>query len=117
MLRILARVIPEMGHQVETAASIKAALAAAERESFDLLISDLRLPDGDGRDLLRKLPVQRAIALSGSGRDEDVRRSLEAGFIEHLTKPVDLETLEAAIQRVAEMDLGSPSDQRSGAPI
>ncbi len=120
MLRILARVIPEMGHQVCTAATIEAALEAAQREPFDLLISDLRLPDGDGCDLVRQLrgqPGLRAIALSGTGREEDVRRSLEAGFVEHLTKPVDLETLEAAIQRVAEMDLSPPPRRRSAAPL
>jgi signal transduction histidine kinase len=105
MRRILARVIPDMGYEVQTVGAIEAAVEVVQRERFDIMISDLRLPDGNGCELMRRLRATsdlRAIALSGSGLEEDVRRSLEAGFTEHLTKPIDLETLEAAIQRVVE---------------
>ena len=70
-----------------------------------LLISDLALPDGSGRDLLKQLRERGheldAIVLSGFGTDEDVKRSLDAGFREHLTKPVDVEELMAAVRRLA----------------
>ena len=62
--------------------------------SFDLLISDLGLPDGSGHDLMRqrqrghKFP---GIALSGYGQEEDIQRSREAGFAAHLTKPASRE--------------------------
>jgi CheY-like chemotaxis protein len=77
----------------------------ARAQSFDLLISDIGLPDGSGLDLIRKLLAERpikGIALSGYGMEEDIQRSREAGFEEHLTKPINLQKLEATIQRVAD---------------
>jgi CheY-like chemotaxis protein len=82
---------------------MREALVTASQGSFDLLISDVGLPDGNGMDLLRTLrtfkPI-RGIAISGFGMDADIGKSLEAGFAEHLVKPVKLEKLEAAIARV-----------------
>jgi DNA-binding response OmpR family regulator len=80
----------------------EAVLAVAERP-FDLLISDIELPDGSGLDLMRLLRGRgmRALAMSGYGSEEDVRMRREAGFAEHLTKPVALDRLIAAIQRVS----------------
>ena len=87
---------------MRTADSVASA-ADAVRGPFDVLLCDNGLPDGTGYDVLRLLdsrPV-RAIALSGFGLDDDLRRSRASGFAEHLTKPVDLPTLEAAIRRAA----------------
>ncbi len=108
------------GHQVTVAGSVEEALAAAEAAAseaaaaeaaepanggpFDLVVSDLGLPDGNGCDLMRELAGRyglRGIALSGYGMDDDVRQSLEAGFERHLTKPVDMRTLESAIRESA----------------
>jgi len=80
----------------------------AARESFDLVISDLGLPDGTGHELMRQLldrerPI-KGIALTGFGMDTDMDRSRESGFMEHLTKPVDLHRLQASIQRVVQAD-------------
>jgi CheY-like chemotaxis protein len=61
------------------------------------------LPDGTGLDLMEKLCQDRSvrgIALSGYGMEEDVQRSRNAGYAEHLTKPVDIHKLDTAIQRV-----------------
>src|SRR5205085_11067862 len=102
--RMLARLLKGLGHEVEPAADMRAALEADARGEFDLVISDIGLPDGSGYDFLRQVAqrhVVRAIALSGYGMDDDRRQSEEAGFIEHLTKPVDVQKLEAAIERVA----------------
>jgi PAS domain S-box-containing protein len=99
------------GHDVRIAGTVAQALSAAAEESrIDLVISDLGLPDGNGQDLMRQLAEKfglRGIALSGYGMEEDVRRSREAGFERHLTKPVNLEALETAIQQVAAGN-GSP---------
>jgi signal transduction histidine kinase/CheY-like chemotaxis protein len=99
----LTRLLTLRGHQVEAAPTMRAAIAAAENNKFDLLISDVGLPDGNGMDLLRQLhsrfPIP-GIAISGFGMDTDISKSLEAGFSEHLVKPVKLEKLEAAIARV-----------------
>jgi PAS domain S-box-containing protein len=91
-------------YDVETADSEATALRAFEASDFDLVISDVGLPDGSGLDLLPKLakihPV-RAIALSGYGTADDVSRSQKAGFARHLTKPITLDKLLAAVHDVA----------------
>lgn len=99
----LERLLTLRGHQVVAAHSVHAALEAAENNPFDLLISDVGLPDGNGMELLRQLRAKidiRGIAISGFGMDADIGKSLEAGFSAHLVKPVKLEKLEAAIARV-----------------
>jgi CheY-like chemotaxis protein len=81
----------------------KTALQLAEKEPFDVLVSDLGLPDVSGLELMaelrRKGPVV-GIAMTGFGREEDVRRCKEAGFAEHMTKPISMPKLEEAIQRL-----------------
>jgi PAS domain S-box-containing protein len=94
-------------HHVQEVNCIAKALDVAKRESFDLLISDLGLPDGSGLDLMRVLGPQynlRGICLSGFGMEEDVARSAEAGFSHHLTKPIDLDMLESVIDAFATLD-------------
>ena len=101
----MSSVLRHQGHDVRRAGTVAAALQAAQAEPFDLLISDIGLPDGSGLDLMRQLRLRhpmRGIALSGFGMEEDVRRSRAAGFDEHLTKPVSLDVLETTIQRVVE---------------
>ncbi len=97
------RLLTRRGYQVSVAHSVAEALAAAERSPFDLLISDLGLPDGTGFDLMHALRSRGGppgIALSGYGMEGDVARSREAGFSEHLIKPVTLEHLEEAMRHL-----------------
>jgi signal transduction histidine kinase len=100
----LEKLLKLRGHSVTAANSMREAMeVAAAGGAFDLLISDVGLPDGNGMDLVRYLRSQRpirGIAISGFGMDADISKSLEAGFSEHLVKPVKLEKLEAAIARV-----------------
>jgi len=99
--RAMARLLKRLGYQVQTADSVQSALHAAEQDRFDLLISDIGLPDGSGLELMRQLlerhPI-KGIALSGFGMEEDVKKSKEAGFYEHLTKPINFKRLETAIR-------------------
>ena len=84
------------GHDVRVALDVKSALAAAEESPFDVLLSDLLLPDGNGWDLLRQLRLRgpvRAIALSGHNEEEDIARSKDAGFLLHLAKPIAMPEL------------------------
>jgi CheY-like chemotaxis protein len=101
----LADLLSLLGHRITTAGSVAEALATVgTSDGFDLVVSDLGLPDGSGLDLMRELSARhglRGIALSGYGMEEDVRQSLEAGFLKHLTKPVSLPSLEATLQEVA----------------
>lgn len=100
--RMLRFVLAEKGHQVELAADVETALGLAEQRRFDLLLSDLGLPDGSGHDLIRSLRARGhsfpAIALSGYGQEDDIRMSREAGFAVHLTKPASPESMEWAIR-------------------
>jgi PAS domain S-box-containing protein len=102
--RILSRLLGKCGHEVSTADCGQSALELMETARFDALISDIGLPDTSGYELVREAkrrqPVQ-GIALSGFGMEEDVRRSLEAGFDYHLTKPVEFQELRALLQKIA----------------
>jgi len=99
---VTAALLESFGHHVTTAGCVRDALDECERQAFDLIVSDLGLPDGSGFELLRSLSTKRpirAIALSGYGMESDVRKSLEAGFTEHLTKPISADLLETAVSR------------------
>lgn len=93
----------ESGYEVQVADTRATAVAKFGEGRFDLLITDIGLPDGTGLDLLADLKARspvRAIALSGYGMAEDVGRSRAAGFAAHVTKPVSLEKLTAVIREV-----------------
>ncbi|MDB6152982.1 MAG: domain S-box [Chthoniobacteraceae bacterium] len=99
-LQVLSRLLLRAGHHVVTASSVRDGLHAASGHTFDLVISDLGLPDGSGTELmvqLRDTHRLRGIALSGYGMEEDIVRSREAGFELHLIKPVDFKQLQSAI--------------------
>jgi PAS domain S-box-containing protein len=100
---VLIRLLEDRGFTVLGAPSVVEAIGIAERETLDFAISDLGLPDGDGYELMARLRQRgeiRGIALSGYGMAADVRRSRQAGFVAHLTKPVTIESLEAALAKV-----------------
>jgi len=97
------RLLSRRGYTVKTAMSVAEALGAAASASFDVLISDIGLPDGTGLQLMRELSARKpvkGIALTGFGMEEDVERSKAAGFVEHLTKPINIEQLQAALDRI-----------------
>ena len=106
-----ARLLRRAGHEVICAGSIKEAqtyaLVTPDKNRpcvFDVLISDLDLPDGSGRELMRNLAQRypiRGIAISGHGMKEDVDGSMQAGFSYHITKPVNWPELKSAIEKIA----------------
>jgi signal transduction histidine kinase len=107
----LADLLAAVGHRVTVANTAAAALErAAEHqeaagEGFDLVVSDLGLPDQSGLELMRELVGRHGltgIALSGYGMEEDVRCSRAAGFSRHLTKPVPMAALLEAIREVTQ---------------
>ena len=111
----LTRLLQRRGCDVTVAQSVADALRCAEHAAFDVLISDLGLPDGDGCELMSKLRTRQSslpgIAISGFGMDADLSRSRTAGFEEHLTKPVSIDSLERALARLFEQSkaAGRPS--------
>lgn len=93
----LKKLLERRRHRVTAAEDLATARELAAADRFDLLLSDLGLPDGDGADLMRELAARSGlpgIALSGFGMDEDLRRSASAGFFAHLVKPVDIGVLD-----------------------
>jgi PAS domain S-box-containing protein len=112
-LRLLVRLLEGLGHKVTAADTVASAMTAIASEPFDLLVSDLGLPDGSGLDLVRDMVAQRgpvpAIALTGYGMEEDIQRSQAAGFTVHLTKPIDLTRLQALIEQIATSRACHPS--------
>jgi len=98
-----------LGHQTHVAQNMSQALdlGISENEAFDLLLSDISLPDGDGWELLRRLSEAglrpwRAIAISGRCSMQDLARSQEAGFDHHFRKPVETVVLEAILREAAQ---------------
>jgi signal transduction histidine kinase/ActR/RegA family two-component response regulator len=100
----LTRLLHRRGYDVTAASSLAEAKAAARARPFDVLISDLGLPDGNGCELLTTLPRHfvRSIALSGYGMESDIARSKHAGFSAHLVKPLTTQTLDRALNELFE---------------
>ncbi len=106
-LMAMTRLLRRLGHRVTGADSVAAALAAAAGGRFDVLISDVELPDGTGLDLMRQLsaaggdgrPPLPGIALTGYGMESDLQQTRDAGFCAHLVKPINFADLEEAIRR------------------
>jgi signal transduction histidine kinase len=101
--RVMCKLLAKLGYAVTLAPDVESAKRLVDSARFDLLISDLGLPDGTGLDVMKHVRGRYgipAIAVSGYGMEEDVRQSRDAGFLEHLVKPIDLPKLQAAIHRV-----------------
>jgi signal transduction histidine kinase/CheY-like chemotaxis protein len=93
------------GYRVTLAHTADQAVEKTRHEEFDLVISDIGLPDRSGYELMRELSTTkglRGIALSGFGMENDVNRARAAGFSEHLTKPINFDRLEESIQNLLE---------------
>jgi PAS domain S-box-containing protein len=104
--RAMAQLLERSGYEVHWADCVAAALRLAADRPFDVVVSDLGLPDGSGYELMQILKDRygaRGIALSGFGMEGDILRGRESGFLEHLVKPVDVATLDQAIRRIARL--------------
>jgi CheY-like chemotaxis protein len=104
----LALVLERCGARVTTAGSAADGLAAWRREPHDVLLSDIAMPGEDGYSLIRKIAAARsdgrplpAAAVTAYATREDRQRALEAGYRDHLSKPVDPGTLVATVARLA----------------
>ena len=104
--RAMAKLLERSGYEVHWADCVSSAIQLAANRPFDVVVSDLGLPDGSGYELMQILKdryAARGIALSGFGMEGDILRGREAGFLEHLVKPVDVSTLDHAIRRIAQL--------------
>jgi signal transduction histidine kinase len=95
------KLLANRGYHVEAAGSLAQARAIIGAQEFDLVLSDLGLPDGSGYELMAELQRRggvKGIALSGYGMEADVEESKRVGFVAHLTKPVTVQALDAALK-------------------
>jgi len=102
---LLAELLESHGHTVWVATTVSDAIAIAGQQSFDVVVSDVGLPDASGYELMAQLRARYAmkgIAITGSGRPSDIEAGRAAGFSVHLTKPVSLRRLEQALEELAD---------------
>jgi len=101
--RTLSRLLSHFGHDISVAESTQTALDIVKVKQFDVVLSDIGLPDGSGYDVISQAKQKQAlkgVALTGFGSDEDIRRGREAGFDFHLVKPVDFHELRSVLDQV-----------------
>jgi two-component system CheB/CheR fusion protein len=103
---MLGKLLEIEGAFVDLARSGAEALEIANKKRFDLVISDISMPEMDGYQLLRELRELPnmgsvpAVALTGYGRPADIERAHEEGFAEHLIKPIDIDQLLPIVRRL-----------------
>ena len=100
---VITLLLKKFGHSVDTADTVKGGVEKFAAGAYDVVLSDLGLPDGTGIDFIRRVrevSAVPAVALTGYGMEDDVRRCTEAGFNAHLTKPVNFAELDALIRRL-----------------
>ncbi|MES2584653.1 MAG: sigma-54 dependent transcriptional regulator [Pseudomonadota bacterium] len=89
------------GYRVDTAGSVQEAMQLLNAQRFDVVITDMRLPDGLGTEILSHMKAQhrseRSIVITAHGSAENAVESLKAGAFDYLTKPVDLKQFRTAI--------------------
>lgn len=106
-LAVLKRLLRLEGHLVKTTAASRYALEIARGESFDIVMTDIGLPEMDGCALLaelRAIQPMKAIALTGFGMPDEVVAVNEAGFDDVLVKPISFETLIRSVEQVTKGD-------------
>jgi CheY-like chemotaxis protein len=100
---VLTHLLTRRNYKVVAVDTAAKARETASQNKFDLLISDIGLPDGNGNDLMNELREKygiKGIALTGYGMEEDITRGKAAGFVTHLIKPVKIQSLESALSIV-----------------
>lgn len=106
----LARLLESWGHSVQQADTLAQGRQLVRSQSFDLLLTDMALPDGEGSDLMREIretsPATPGIAITGFDTHGSSAASMEAGFLLHFTKPIATEKLRVVIEEIAKAQQG-----------
>jgi CheY-like chemotaxis protein len=98
---LLAELLVDRGHTVRVATTVSDAIALANEHPFDVVVSDVGLPDASGYELMQQLRTRmKGIAMTGNARTVDIEAGRAAGFSVHLTKPVSVRRLEQALEEL-----------------
>ncbi len=108
--RLITRVLEKQGHEVEVVDNGEKAVAAYERDDFDLVLMDVQMPETNGFEATRRIRASETeeeepvpiVALTARATEEDRRDCFRAGMDEYVTKPVDIDTLQKIVADVAE---------------
>jgi len=98
----LSRLLAHFGYQITVEHSVQSALEQLSANNFDVILSDIGLPDGSGYDLIsraKRQQVVKGVAITALGTEKDIQRSKEAGFDFHLTKPFDVYELRTLLDK------------------
>ena len=99
----LSRLLGHFGHQISVADCTQSALEIVDSQQFDVVLSDIGLPDGSGYEVIahaKRKQLLKGVALTGMDQDEDIKRAKEAGFDFHLAKPVDFHELRTVLGQI-----------------
>jgi CheY-like chemotaxis protein len=102
--RTLSSLLSHFGHEISVADSRQSAFEMIDAKNFDVVLSDISLPDGTGYDVISQAKTKQSItgvALTGLDGAEDIRRGKEAGFDFHLAKPIDFHELRTVLGQIA----------------
>jgi len=102
-LQTMSRLLTHLGHEISMADSTQSAMAIVDAQEFDVVLSDIGLPDGSGYDVITHAKSKQSVtgvALTGFDKAEDIARSKEVGFDFHLTKPVDFHELRTVLGQI-----------------
>lgn len=101
------------GYRVETAGCVQEAREQLKQQRFDAIITDMRLPDGSGTDILAQLRAEqrpeRCVVITAYGSAENAVESLKAGAFDYLSKPVDLKQFRAVVANALQGNAAAPT--------
>jgi CheY-like chemotaxis protein len=104
--RTLSSLLSHFGHEISVADSRQSASEMIDAKNFDVILSDIALPDGTGYEVISEAKTKQSItgvALTGLHDAEDVQRGKEAGFDFHLAKPIDFHELRTVLSQIPEI--------------
>jgi len=99
--RAFQRLLQSLGHEVEWAQTFSAGVALCRECEYDLVLTDIGLPDGDGMDLIPTVGRVRAVVISAYSDPERIAAARALGYLDYIVKPCDFDMLKAVVERCA----------------
>ena len=118
ILELLELALQKMGLEVDTAKNVHEALARLAARKYDLCLTDMRLPDGDGLQIVQYIAQQNmdvpVAVITAHGNMENAVSALKAGAFDYLSKPVSLDQLRALVNSALRLPLARPLVTKGG---